>query len=164
MSQRNRTWADTIFLGTTIGSDDQISSNLLTNAPTVDTITAIRIIGDLEIGVAITSEIEFQASISVGIGVSSVEAFAVASEAGLPRPFDATDFPPRGWLYRSVKDSWQFKAAADNQQKSNAMFHFDVRASRRVDKGVLFLIIRNSADSGAVAVSVTGIVRVLCLT
>ena len=59
MSQRNRTWADTILLGTTVGSDDQISNNLFVNAPTVDTITAIRIIGDLEIGVAITSEIEF---------------------------------------------------------------------------------------------------------
>ena len=163
MVSRNRAWADTGLVAQSIASAGEIVTDLLANAPALDTITAVRIIGYLDVAIPITSEVQSSESIDVGIGVAAVEAFTVAGSS-LPNPRTDTEFPPRGWLYRARRISWQFKAANNEQQQMHAVFQWDVRAARKVDKGRLFMTITSTPLVGTAVVDVTGLVRVLCLT
>ena len=163
MPSRPTAWADTIFLGDPISNNATKVVDLLVNAPTVDTLTAVRLVGNLDVGIAISAEVEFAAAVCIAIGVASVEAFDVGITA-LPNAHQQAEFPPRGWLYRDVKLCWQYLVSGAPHQKHNAHFEFDLRAARKIDKGRLFMLIRNSSDFGTTALDVTGIVRALCLT
>ena len=161
-SSRGRAWADSRFQSEAIADNAHIDRNLLVDAPVADTLTVVRILGFLEVDVALSVDTDYGNIIDVGIGVSSVEAFAVGS-AALPAPATPTEYPPRGWLYAMTKAATQFNST-QGQARKRAVFEFDLRASRKIDKGVLFLRIQNFSDSGANGVSVLGRVRVLCLT
>ena len=104
-------------------------------------------------------------TVDVGIGVSSVEAFAVASAAGLPDITDVTNFPPRGWLYAATKPVSQILDAAGGVSivDVKAEFDFDLRAMRKIDKGVLFLLMEQNNITVGGAMQVTGRIRTLCL-
>ena len=166
MASRPRAWADQRFNAETLNVTGNILADLLENAPTMDTLTAVRIIGDIMVEYDPMSTHSDQLNvIDVGVGVTSVEAFAVGI-MGVPQPHNETEYPPRGWLYvatQSVMNS--ITTGAEAAVMRAARFQFDLRAMRRVDKGILFLAIQSSAGKGTgITTLVTGRVRTLCLT
>jgi len=163
-TQRRRAWADRRLTGISIANNNNLTPvNLLSNAPTIDTMTVSRIIGHLEINAVITSEIEYEQLLDVGIGVSSAEAFDIGATA-LPDPQTEGDYPPRGWLYVDTRACWQIVIATVIQRR-DAIFDFDLRGMRKIDKGRLFLMVRNTGIGGTgTAVTIKGRVRALCLT
>ena len=143
------------------------SVNLLTQAPDLDTITVARLIGRLSVQHdSLTSQIDNAAIINIGIGVSSVEGFAVAAAAGLPIVSAAASSPARGWLFRdqlrvikvhSTDTTYEIMVVGESK--------FDVGAMRKVDKGVLFLIAQQDSIGGTAAtVRLSGLVRAMILT
>ena len=100
---RNRAWADIRFGATTLVAAVPQQFDLLANPPVQDTLTAVRIVGDLTGQYTVTNTVvDSLSAMDVGIGVSSSEAFAVAAAAALPKPFPDDEYPPRGWLYVST--------------------------------------------------------------
>ena len=162
-SRRQRAWADDLISVSVVAGSPQ-TRDLLTNAPVIDTMTAVRIVGYIEVNGAITTEIEYAQLCDVGIGVASIEAFTVAGTS-LPAPNVDSDYPPRGWLYVARRQAWQFKAGGAQQQRHDAVFEFDVRSMRKIDKGRLFITMA-STDQGGTSTTMlfNGRVRTLCLT
>ena len=165
-STRNRAWADLRLVAETLNLTGSLLDNLLEVAPTVDTLTAVRIVGDLTVEFDPTSTHSDQLNvIDVGIGVASQEAFALGTTA-LPDPRTQADYPPRGWLYINTQPVMN-SIDATNQAIATrpARFQFDIRSMRKIDKGVLYLLIQSSAGKGSgVTTLVSGRVRTLCLT
>ena len=166
MVSRSRGWSDERFIGDTLVSGVAFTRDLLGDAPDSDTNTVERIIGNFEIGYVVSSTPSDSLSIvEVGIGVSSVEAFNLALAVGLPRPDVQVQYPPRGWLYVQSKSVRQVvSTSGDGLVDVWATFSFDLRGKRKVDKGVLFLIIVQTDISVGGAMLVIGRVRTLCLT
>ena len=166
MTSRNRAWADSLF-SDLVTPGTSVIKNLLVGAPTVDTLTAVRIIGDIEVTTQTLSEVEHMETIDVGVGVASAEAFAVGASA-LPDPDDSADYPPRGWLYvarRVVSQSIPTGGTPTAMWRKDAVFAFDLRAMRKIDKGVLYLHVDSTnVDGTSSTTRMTGRVRVLCLT
>ena len=164
MVSRNRAWADTLFNQTILSPGSMTNQNLLANAPTIDTITAVRIIGHVQVFPQDASlNVQAQQQVTLGIGVSSVEAFAANA---LPLPDNDTQYPPRGWLYLGARSlAFQNSSTFGVEDYDYPEFTFDIRSARKVDKGILFLSMRNNSMFGtAMIVRVSGLVRVLCLT
>jgi len=149
----------------------QLSAGLVNNllgAATVnlDTITAARLV----ISVTATpadpvAQVSSIQRLDMGIGVMSEEAFAVGITAS-PDPRVSVDAPPRGWLWR---DSMTI-VIENTTGLEQGIFSFpniraDLRAMRKVDRGVLFLVTAKTAISGAERnIDLSGLIRVLCLT
>ena len=123
--RRRRAWADQVFNNAISSGSGHLLQDLLLNAPTVDTLTAVRVLGRLDINVVITSEIEYLQIIDVGIGVVSADAMGVGISA-LPDPSAEGDYPSLGWLYVARQVCWQFKAGNNEQQRKDAVFEFDL--------------------------------------
>ena len=161
---RNRAWADFRYKGVSLVAGTDIISDLLTNAPDVDTLTAVRIVGYLNVGYVVTNAIvDADSVVDVGIGVSAKEAVS-AGGSSLPDAQSVVSYPPRGWLYLATKYVRQSLTGTDGTTNSNAVFEFDLRAMRKVDKGTVFIRIGNANINVGGAMEVTGRVRVLCLT
>ena len=167
MPGRNRAWADQLLANSLTAGGGSIKLNLLENAPTMDTLTAIRIVGELEVAPTPTSEVEFTQIVDIGIGVSSSEAFSIGITA-LPDPAAETEYPPRGWLYVARQIAVVSLPTGGTPvaiYRKHAMFKFDLRAMRKIDKGTLFMFMRNTDHAGtATNLTIFGRVRVLCLT
>ena len=162
-SIRRRAWADKRYPGSNLVAGSDIIDDLLVDAPTVDTLTAIRIIGDLTIQYSPDlSTVDSLSVVDVGIGVSSVEAFGVGA-AGTPAPDISTQYPPRGWLYADTQPVWS-SADTVSDQIAIARFQFEIRSMRKIDKGILFIRMVNTNVVVGAAMRVTGRVRTLCLT
>ncbi len=163
-STRNRAWADTRMAGLAMVAGTPIRFDLLADAPNVDTLTAVRIVGDVTVQYTVSVTVTDSLSIvDLGIGVSSNEAFAVSSSLGLPKPSVTSAFPPRGWLYVASQPVFE-KAESTGIIHHAARFQFDLRAMRKVDKGTLFLTMEQANITLGGSMQVTGRVRVLCLT
>ncbi len=160
MPNRNRAWADTIVEEVLVATGGTFQLDLLADAPVSDTLTAVRIVLDIEAGTSITGGGDFTNLVSLGIGVSSVEALS-AGGASLPAPNVTDEYPPRGWLYIASKLAWTTSAQT---ARRNAIFQADLRSMRKVDKGRLFMRIVNLNMTGMESINVYGRVRVLCLT
>ena len=162
-STRRRSWADVVFNVTSLIDNVRDDSDLLADAPVSDTLTVVRILGDLTAMYSPNSTVvDSLSSLSIGIGVSSLEAFA-AGGASLPDPRQATQFPPRGWLYATTRPLMQM---AESTGVINLVqhFQFDLGAMRKIDKGILFLtLVQNDILVGG-SIRVIGRTRVLCLT
>jgi len=162
-STRNRAWADRRISMSLVATVPQ-AIDLLLNAPTVDTLTAVRVIVDIlcfySPDATVVDSLSF---VDLAVGVTSVEAFAVAAAAGLPNPTTESGYPPRGWLYVNTKPVFQ-QAESTGVLIQTAHFMFDVRSMRKVDKGVLFLIAENNTIIVGGVVRMVGRTRVLCLT
>jgi len=163
MPGRNRAWADTIFCFKSVTDEGEDVSDLLVDAPTVDTLTAVRIVVDLSVRAGAATIVDGTNCVSVGIGVTSTEAFANAPPV-IPSPAVSDQYPPRGWLYVATSGVTVNTIQSTSPFIQNAEFHADLRAMRKVDKGVLFIAITNTAILGTATVDVVGRVRVLCLT
>ncbi len=163
MVARNRAWTDSRFAGVSLAAGSPNKVNLLANAPTMDTLTVVRIVGDVTIQYTPNSTVVDSLSIvDMGIGVSSTEAFTVGPTA-LPSPAVVTEFPPRGWLYVASRPVSQ-QAESTGVLNEIARFQFDLGAMRKIDKGILFCVFQNEDILTGGAVRVTGRIRVLCLT
>ena len=166
MVSRNRAWADSRVSGTLLTSGTPLLTDLLVGAPTVDTLTAVRIVGGLTVYQDASSENEGRGYCDVGIGVSSREAFTVGATA-LPDPTQGDEYPPRGWLYAATKPLTLMLPTGGTPTamwQIPAVFEFDLRAMRKIDKGVLFMWVEEATVSGTLVTYITGRVRVLCLT
>jgi len=163
--RRNRAWID-FNVDSNLAAGAELVSDLLLNATVnLDTITVTRIIGRMLCLPSVVANNTVSAQIvSVGIGVSSNEAFNVGTTA-IPDPNVANEAPPRGWL-------WKDRGVLVNQQDSGTVeawhfpeFRFDVRAQRKVDRGTLFIkFVNQDLLAGTTAIKIAGLVRVLCLT
>ena len=162
-SNRGRSWADTRIAGDALvaGAEDHI--NLLANAPAVDTLTVVRIVGDLWL--MYTTNVTVTDSLSIvdcGIGVTSLEAFN-AGGASLPQPSQFDEYPPRGWLYVNSQPVQQ-QVSTEGVTQLMAHFKFDIGAMRKIDKGVLFMTLSQFNITVGGSMQVVGRVRALCLT
>ena len=161
MTQRHRAWADQI-INTQLVDGATLLLDLLENAPTIDTMTAVRILLDVEAGWDPAVSTEGDVRISVGIGVTSTEAFSIGVTA-VPNPDSETEYPPRGWLYVATKRA-TIAIGGSFEWQQNAKFEVDLRAMRKIDKGILFLHAKNTAMSDPGTIRLVGRTRVLCLT
>jgi len=162
--RRRRTWADTRFDSTTQASDTQAKFDLLADAPTSDTITVARILIDFWMMPGPTNEVEGLVDIGVGIGVTSAESFAAAT---LPDPSETGDYPPRGWIYLANQPALQALPTGGTPTamwRMDAHFKADVRGMRKIDKGILFMLIQTTTFNTALTLFRVGRVRALCLT
>ena len=164
-SSRRRSWADQRFAGTALTAGSIKLTDLLENAPTSDTLTVVRIIGDLTVQYLVSTTVGDSLSIvDVGIGVVAASAFGVAG--AVPTPVSETEIPPRGWLYVSSQPVSQTLDGAGGVSIVNerARFQFDIRAMRKIDKGILYIAIEQNNITIGGAMQMTGRVRSLCLT
>ncbi len=164
MTTRQRAWADRTLSGSVLAAGAAgLTINLLLNAPTVDTLTAIRVLLDFTVQYAVGSTIVDSLSVvSCGVGVTSVEAFTIGGTS-LPSPADETQYPPRGWLYVASKAMWTHAESAGVTEVP-AVFQVDIRSMRKIDKGVLFCTFVNNNITVGGSMTVTGRARALCLT
>ena len=162
-STRRRSWADTRLVSITLVSGTPQSFDLLVDAPVSDTLTVTRIIGDVWVMYdPSVTVVDSLSELNLGIGVSSREAFDIGG-ASLPRPFNTTEYPPRGWLYVNTQPVVQ-SAEATGVLNHMAHFKFDVGAMRKIDKGVLFMTLEQFTLITGGAMQVLGRLRTLCLT
>ena len=162
-SNRARAWADTRIQYSALNTGVVQLENLLLNAPTVDTLTAVRVIGDLWVMYSPNSTVvDSLSSVDLGVGVTSAEAFA-AGGVSIPSPTDDTQYPPRGWLYISTQPVVQ-QAESTGIFVHMAHFKWDVGSMRKIDKGVLFMVIEQNDILVGGSMRIIGRVRALCLT
>jgi len=159
MASRGRAWSDTIT--NTVLTNDQAPTDLLAGAPTVDTITVIRIL--IDVSVVLADGFESSNSLmhlSMGVGVTAKEAFDADA---LPNVGTTSEYPPRGWLFAGSQIV--YNAPALNSAYVHGHFKADIRSQRKVDKGVLFLKIKSTLSQNSQATTMwVGRIRVLCLT
>jgi len=167
MADRARAWADTLISASFPVVSSQVVVNLLTTLIPSDMITAVRLVIRLQcVPQNLSDDIDGGTTISFGIGVSALEAFTALV---LPDPEIDADVPARGWLWKSV-----MLAVANSVTGPPAhdvyfgtTLEADVRAMRKVDRGVLYLSMRstdNAVSGSYLPTAVIGLVRVLCLT
>jgi len=165
-SRRRRSWADSRFANLVSSGGELTLTDLLEDLPG-ETRTVTRLIVDLTCGLSPSDENEGMQVIDCGIGVVSREAFDLGITA-IPDPFTDTDFPTLGWLYvatRPITQALPTGGTVVTMWREAAVFQADLRAQRKVDRGVLFLRLSNTALLGtALSIRVTGRVRALCLT
>ena len=162
--RRSRAWADATFDNILTAGTPKVFDLLAGALEGSTTLTVSRVILDLEVGIPISSEIEYSQTIHIGIGVCSVEAFAIGPTA-IPSPNIVAEYPPRGWLYVATKQCWQFKGVSEGQQKKNAMFQADLRGMRKIDKGILYIhMVSIDQTPTSSAVDMVGRTRAFCLT
>ena len=160
---RPRAWSDSLF-DTSIPTGGDLLSNLLAELVAVETATVTRLIGHLNLQATSTGEVEYAEIVDVGIGVVSKEAFDVGVTA-VPDPHVAGDVPARGWLYRARRLSIFGLPSVGGPFRIPAIFDFDVRAARRVDRGRLFMYIHTTNTGGTgTQMELVGLVRALALT
>jgi len=99
-------------------------------------------------------------NVSIGLGLASAEGSAIAGGAGVANAAVETDFPLRGWMFRS-----QYLLSGQVVDQHSVRIEKDIRAMRKMENGVLYLSI-NSANllASAFDVHVTGIMRFLMKT
>ena len=144
----------------------RVSTNLLTDLTASDTITVTRLILHFQVTPELGSFLIGTQRIALGIGVASVEAFGVGGSLGLPDPSQSAEIPPRGWLWSDVLDLYMDEGTTDAQFR----YFFpevraDIRAMRKVDRGVCYIGMRSINLNGAAqTVNLTGRVGALCMT
>jgi len=93
--------------------------------------------------------------VDLAIGMASQEAFTAET---LPDPVISTDKPSRGWMYRTSK------MVSQNVSGGQILFpiEVDLRAARKIEQGILYMIWDNSAVEGtSFTVRLSGLIRVL---
>ena len=158
--RRRRAWADSVFLTNAFAPSGEIRTDLLAGLTSTETKTVVRIIGGLNFEYAPTDDTEGTNALHIVIGAASREAFDLGT---LPDADATADYPTQGWLYATT---WLISqtVGATGLHRTNARVEFDLRASRKIDRGVLYMTLLNIASVGGRTLQVTGRVRALCLT
>jgi len=158
MPERRPTqWFDVLF-NETIIAGAQINTDLVEQAldQPRSRLTVTRTIIDLTVVTQLLNTSEGAMRIRWGIGVASREAFEIVG--GLPDVDDANEYPALGWIGLGTGMTF-----SSTDQLQVYRVQEDIRASRKIDRGVLFMTIDNSAFLGAShTVQVIGRVRALC--
>jgi len=95
----------------------------------------------------------------MGVGLAPQEAF-VAGVASLPNPQIQGDRPLDGWILKTVDIAVSGPESAVQVTRRQ----MDVRASRKVDGGELYIVLRNSLSLGAsFTVRCVGLMRMFIL-
>ena len=157
--KRQTTWFDT-----NIGIDvAQGTGGLVRLTPTGDDLegfTAIWIVGRTTLLPSIPQSTLAETSVAIGYGVCSEEAFSTGLTA-TPNPEVSTEFPERGWMHRARY------VVIDNGfgiPTNVIVLDNNIRAQRKIDKGVLYLTIHNQTIRGGVFnIRLHGTLRLLCL-
>ena len=159
MPGRARAWSDTII--STVVVNSVIAIDLLANSIRLDTHTVIRTLIDVMVVPADGFEaVNSTMRVDLGIGVTSVEAFV---NDDVPDPAQDGDYPPRGWVY-AVTGTYYKGIAADDPSHFPRLVA-DIRSSRRVDKGRLFVKLNSTLVQNTQATTLwIGRIRALCLT
>ena len=157
-SNRQLVWHDQLFDETLANNAQKgfdMTPALAVNERLGCTIT--RIIGTIYCSLGVTIAGDAVQVIDVGIGV--IERDAQAANA-FPDPDTEADQPGRGWMYRARELCFQETGVPF---VSHAVFRFDIRAQRRLDRGMLMLIIDNNSTEGTPqSVVLRGLTRSLC--
>ena len=135
-------WIDT-SVGFTIASGSQSNLSLMTGVAPVNMrgMTLIRTIftwSSFSTTVAGAWGVQI---LSIGIGVTSQEAFAAGV---LPDPDVPTDKPPRGWVYRTSQVVTQNGAGSPVTHDREV----DIRGARKVENGELYIVVDNNPIVG----------------
>ena len=144
----------------------RVSNNLLLDLEGMDTITVARLVINLRAFNELGEFLIGVQALDMGIGVASVEAFAVANSVGLPNPAVSDQIPPRGWLWSDSLTIFR------DEGTTNAQFIYnmpevraDIRAMRKVDRGVLYLTVSSNNKFGvAQGMILSGRIAALCMT
>ena len=158
MASRPRSWSTKLISDPFATSGVQILEDLLVILPVTTTATVVRIVGHL--GITLSDPADTTVGISqldLAIGVSAVEAFNAST---VPDPNVEADVPARGWLWR--ERLW----LSHNATVQHPMeVRFDLRAMRKVDRGVLYLVSQSANTFGTYGgITLMGLVRSLILT
>ena len=123
----------------------------------LERLTLIRLIIGIDIMPSIRDSGEGDTLVSLGIGVFSDE----ATQAGVfADPTVETDHPARGWPWRGRYRV--YAVAADDQNVSRVRVDVDIRAARKLENGVLMMVVNNDPSQGvATPITMTGIIRSL---
>ena len=157
-------WGDTLVNVLMVDVVDMTPLNLLVTLTSSDTISTMRIVGHLMvIPENLDTNVVYQQGVNLGIGVASVEAFTANV---LPDPSSPSESPPRGWLWvDELVQLYSNSATFGVEVYSFPEVRFDIRSSRKVDRGVLFLNGRSiSLGNTGESVRLVGRIRVLCAT
>ncbi len=154
-------WIDT-FINVNIATGGEDVTSLMTNigsaASRFDALTLLRTIIRMDLAATVHDQGEGSSIVSLGIGVTSQEAFA----GGLvPDPEIATDFPTRGWVWRSQYRVFSFQAGVADVHVRE--IDLDLRGRRKLENGECYIVIENTALEGTTAVRPIGVVRQLWL-
>ncbi len=163
---RHRVWGDTnISIVLAPGIEQQIDLNLA--GPVGDTLTVVRIIGRLH---AFPNDQSAQVTGAMkadyAIGVSAAPAFALGVTA-TPDVRLPAEVPPRGWLFKgqllTMKDH---SSGTTNEHTHVDMDKWDVRAARKLDRGIVYVKFNANTSNGGTTfdVRLTGTIRTLFLT
>ncbi len=163
--RRGRVWTDLDVDENHVGGGIGLKDLLVNAEVDLQTKTVIRCIGRLLVIPSVVANATVSAQrMTLGIGVISRESFAAAGTS-VPNPGLAVEAPITGWYFKDA-------ATLVNQQDSGTVeaWHFpeflwDIRAARRVDRGIFFLRFQNNdLLAGTTTVKVVGLVRCLVLT
>jgi len=159
----SRLWIDTgATLAVANASTDAFSlmTGLTTTESRLAQMTLLRTIIGINLGYSVHDSGEGSQLVSVGIGITSNEAFATAG--ALPDPEVDLDFPARGWVWRGRYRVFGF--AADQPAIFTQRVDLDMRSQRKLESGLAYLIVRNEAVEGvATTIQMTGLIRQLWL-
>ena len=155
-------WIDTI-LDFQVATGAQGNISLMTGVSATQTrfdrMTLLRTILGFDIANTVHDSGEGSQSVSLGVGITSQEAFAAGT---LPDPEVSGDFPRLGWIWRARYRIWGF--AADQPAVFTRRVDLDLRSQRKLENGEAYLIVSNVANEGSTAlIEVTGMLRQLWL-
>ena len=157
--RRKMFWVDRL-LNQDVASDGEVHLDLITGesiAGVLTDLTLIRTILCLDIHYSLHDAGEGYQNWNMGIFVQSREA-AAANIA--PDPNVAADHPQAGWVFRCGGVIHGF--AADQPAAAVRTVERDIRAMRKLNRGVLSMILNNDPATGvASSIRFTGIVRCL---
>ena len=153
-------WIDTaanLTLANNASGNRSLMTGVSSTQTRFDSMTLIRTIIGIDVAYAVHDSGEGSQEVSLGIGVTSQEAFAAGS---LPDPEIDTDFPARGWVWRARYRVFGF--AADQPAVYLRRVEVDLRSQRKLENGECYLIGHNGpVDGVATTVQVSGMVRQL---
>jgi len=157
-----RVWFDNV-LTTVLGIGTISNTDLLADSDPIQTrinqMTLLRTIIGLDLGRTVHDSGEGSERVSLGIGVISQEAFAATVT---PDPNVQGDFPPRGWVWRSVYRTYGF--AADQPAVHSVRIDLDLRSMRKLENGVMCLtMLAETLEGSSSTVTALGIIRQLYL-
>ena len=157
-SRRATDWIDTLVAEQTATGAQSLSFLMTGVAPVnVRRQTLVRTIIELRAYSSSVAGAWGTQRLSLGIGITSQEAFAAAVVAD---PNTSNDQPSRGWIFRTQI------VLSQNGEGAQVVFDIrgDIRSQRKLDDGECFIVINNTTDLGiSFSVNVTGLVRQLWL-
>jgi len=148
MVRRATTWRDT-FISSTIVADAAQTPIALSDV-TVPKLeandTVIRVLLMLQFCEAALNTAKAVISMNIGVGVTSQEAFSAGTTA-MPDVNITVDKPRLGWL---VRGELMVPSSGSDATRPVpvAVYERDIRAMRKVENGVLFLLLRSNTELG----------------